>query len=713
MNWTGGSLQRTKNANKGVLQKQKAYFARSHTHPQNDPGSNAIAFKPSYALQDKSPNLTRYLQAEKLTEPRRDSLETIHLLRDHASGHMHCARDSPACDLRTRCVKSDGYAAQKLRKHGLADSQKAKRKRDDTSMEIGLLEAKRKQLLKKRDWIGVAPSRPLLPSFLASKEGARIVKRRRVRGSEGKVLRHRDCAGAAARSSRFVGDQFAGAIVKTRNPNHLNGIRIRIGTDALTTVASTKPSHDNQSCVSSESMLFDQQTHDAERLDAPRSAKPMPSLVDAVKHTLPRENNHVRLNSQWADGQLQHDCTARAGNSGEGMGLHRSRRQTVRARVDRRLLAKDEVAREQSCQQLQITQYGEGMSRAFRYVFGSSNSSECNQCHSSIRELENGGTKCACDAAHAGGTKKRHMHEFSDKPRLPFESEAATASAIVDVDEAVWKSVLGLAEQSSSQTRASNESEASAVHAHPKGRSHEVEHYSWSQHATQGDRTRIGSSLIPASLHSLELEVQLNTDVHNRANNTKHRNLRTNTLLDQEEQLWQDFVFGSGEAPCSGEGHDLGSGSIQCWKPWSGVPPSITISPVSTTPFRAMHVPHTTDDVHDTATFARLFGARTIPSSAATAGAVDKVCDGEGERSAFARESVTHSSLLNNASGETNFDFSGMSGRTETSRGGLEHTDRSRDSLLEYQAWSSPRRVLYGNSDTDDGVDLVDPDRIL
>lgn len=53
-------------------------------------------------------------------------------------------------------------------------------------------------------------------------------------------------------------------------------------------------------------------------------------------------------------------------------------------------------------------------------------------------------------------------------------------------------------------------------------------------------------------------------------------------------------------------------------------------------------------------------------------------------------------------------------GRTETSRGGLEHTDRSRDSLLEHQAGSSPWGVLYGSSNPGEwGIDLVDADRIL
>lgn len=51
MNWTGGSLQRTKKANTGVVQQQKAYFARARTQLQNDTNSPVAPFRPSY-LQD-------------------------------------------------------------------------------------------------------------------------------------------------------------------------------------------------------------------------------------------------------------------------------------------------------------------------------------------------------------------------------------------------------------------------------------------------------------------------------------------------------------------------------------------------------------------------------------------------------------------------------------------------------------------------------------
>ena len=60
MNWTGGTLQRTKNANKGVVQKQKAYFARARTHLQNGSKSPVAPFRPSYFQNDNNFELVGY-----------------------------------------------------------------------------------------------------------------------------------------------------------------------------------------------------------------------------------------------------------------------------------------------------------------------------------------------------------------------------------------------------------------------------------------------------------------------------------------------------------------------------------------------------------------------------------------------------------------------------------------------------------------------------
>jgi hypothetical protein len=49
MNWTGGKLQRSKRANKGIAQIQKAHFARARTQLQKNPHSPPSPFRPNFS----------------------------------------------------------------------------------------------------------------------------------------------------------------------------------------------------------------------------------------------------------------------------------------------------------------------------------------------------------------------------------------------------------------------------------------------------------------------------------------------------------------------------------------------------------------------------------------------------------------------------------------------------------------------------------------
>jgi hypothetical protein len=53
MNWTGGRLKRSKDANKGIIQKQKAHFARARTRLQHSTPASTPAF-PSDLFCDES-----------------------------------------------------------------------------------------------------------------------------------------------------------------------------------------------------------------------------------------------------------------------------------------------------------------------------------------------------------------------------------------------------------------------------------------------------------------------------------------------------------------------------------------------------------------------------------------------------------------------------------------------------------------------------------
>jgi hypothetical protein len=58
MNWTGGSLQRTKKANQGTVQKQKAFFSRARTQPEKASNLSVTQFRPSYLQDDETFEVT-------------------------------------------------------------------------------------------------------------------------------------------------------------------------------------------------------------------------------------------------------------------------------------------------------------------------------------------------------------------------------------------------------------------------------------------------------------------------------------------------------------------------------------------------------------------------------------------------------------------------------------------------------------------------------
>jgi len=53
MNWTGGKLQRSKQASKGITQIQKAHFARARTQLQNNSNALTSPFRPNFFPADE------------------------------------------------------------------------------------------------------------------------------------------------------------------------------------------------------------------------------------------------------------------------------------------------------------------------------------------------------------------------------------------------------------------------------------------------------------------------------------------------------------------------------------------------------------------------------------------------------------------------------------------------------------------------------------
>lgn len=71
MNWTGGSLQRTKKANQGLTQRQRAYFAKSRGQPQHLP---MLSVAPSHLPSDSNDTRTKTTKHDQALEANRKKL---------------------------------------------------------------------------------------------------------------------------------------------------------------------------------------------------------------------------------------------------------------------------------------------------------------------------------------------------------------------------------------------------------------------------------------------------------------------------------------------------------------------------------------------------------------------------------------------------------------------------------------------------------------
>ena len=602
----------------------------------------------------------------------------------------------------------------------IAGARQEKRKADDTDPEFQLLEANRKRLLKQDDWIGVAPSRALNLHFLSSKEKSKIGRRRKVEGKQGATTRRGEHAGFVTQQLHPTDDRYTG----TRNNGAIRfdptDIRIRIGTDALTTACSTQADDPNQSHASSDPMLFDQQTPTMAVRETVRTGR---NRRISTPHATHGGNAAIDRETTLTDGRPQrylsppgrivpdifrhearlHSPSNDQAASVSGSGDHKGTAWTGH----------------QSSPAIRIMQQVEGGEQPLRLVFATSASSPSFLSGGSLRSEGR-----VVDAAHAGVSQKGPVHHLGNDPELEFESEAMAAAAIVD--EKPWKSLLDIPEKSSGHTTTSNISEKSILHYHPAPQRRQAESTSWSQHATQGNET-LSSSLISASLPSLS-RAQTRVRAHALQTDSEYRNKTTSRQVNEDEKQWENFIFGSDKSSSSETQEGQCESSAQrAWRGSSGyLPLSAAVSSIRSTPLRSSsgRAPRMSDRVHDAARFAPRSGSRTISSPAATpVGFIEELIEAEqgyetAERSAFDEQSVTHGSLQNNASGETDLISSRMFGNTETSRSSLDHAGDGANNLASHdQAGTSEpvrrtrRPPVYDIPDSDDGgLHIVDRD---
>jgi hypothetical protein len=720
MNWTGGSLQRMKDANKGVVQKQKAYFARARTHLQIGPKSPAVPFIPTYLQND-------------------DNFEPAGCLSSFASGPVrhtgHSARrrrnaTQQVTPLNVCTLHPDTNEKEIPRgtsspapetKHTVGDHRQRQRTADEVDMETQLLEANRKRLLRQGDWIGVTSSRPLSLRFTSSKEKNQVGRRRKVEGRYGAAPRHSDESGFVIQRLQPRKDQRADIFKSGVITNHSGDIRIHFGTDALTTACSTVPNDHNLSQASSEPMLFDQQSSTPEQEDAHDIFGLSASQGYTVNFT---SADNVAANHGLRTGERAEYCSLLRCPPQ----VNTFRKRLVSSGIEQRppsskhgpeLPASEVAASVDTASRLGLTQQVEGVRYPLQLVFRDSSSADDTHCCNTAYYNDHGD---AFRAVHADPARTRDMH-IGNEPEPQSESEAAAAVAIVD--DRPWIPYLGVSDHSSSHTPASCSFGTSIVHHHPTALFDEAESTSWSQRATQGVQTYISSSVSTSSLPCVDRDMCMRASTHEQGHGAIGPSKVTPKALDDDERLWQEFVFDNGkDSTLSDECEEESDQKIS--KPSSGyLPLSVAVRSVS-----PIHTPigevagrglHMNDSVHESR-FAPHARFRTASSPAAVPsldeGSNDEDRDANAaERGAFAEHSVTHTSMLNNASCNADIVLSGIFGRTGPSRTGREHPKYRDGGVLDGTRVDSSETgrlrdsSVYDILESDEGLDLIDPDR--
>lgn len=200
MNWTGGRLQRSRHAGTSLYALQKTHFAKVRTRLQNGlptrssvefpvlviakDGVQALPVYDSLLASEVSKNRTqRTLDEYHNTAPLAKRLKSIKRRRSYdtlkASDFQGQRRRSPRSSHSHHLIRhvqavttTTGSGSTGLYGGRQAD-------RPERS-----LEAKRRELLQRQDWVGAAISKPLKMDFVEDKNNERVGKRRRLREDE-------------------------------------------------------------------------------------------------------------------------------------------------------------------------------------------------------------------------------------------------------------------------------------------------------------------------------------------------------------------------------------------------------------------------------------------------------------------------------------------------------------------------------------------------
>ena len=557
---------------------------------------------------------------------------------------------------------------------------------------------------------------------MSIKEKSRIGKRRKIERKSKAVTRRRNSPIAFAhRTGRDELGDHGSALMTGALPLPIaaENIRVRIGSDALTTIASTQAPNYARSQTDSDSMLFDEDDENA----APHLESRAPISIASPGHILAANPRSTGNHSAKSDkhrliqhGESADHClTVRPDNYAEG------RLQHNQAELD--IPNQSIQPSSPSDPSYHITHDVRGVQRPLKLVFGRQSptaihtalpTERIDKTHRAHADFDLENSDNGQTTRNVGEVRRISVGRHTDPPAF--------------VDDQPWRAYLNVDEPSSGQVFLDDGTGTSVPQPHIPARNIKTDRTEWPQHTTQGNLTYANLSAIPTSLrpsgHLPDARPQLRTaGVKN---------------TDKHEELWRSFVLGSDpqSAIDTVHTHDNISedtmsratkGYASTRVPLSVAVTSVSSTPLNSTPFRS--VSEQAYRISDDAQYAPHSGTRSVSSVAPAhtvwgrAKSANKDVQGSSHneepsvRSHFGERSihVLQASLQNHASYESK-----VSSDTRTSRNGLVGCDHTKEDVWRRAqasgsgVWRRSRSPYSWNVPESDeaGIDLIDPDRL-
>ncbi|CAI6332275.1 unnamed protein product [Periconia digitata] len=536
MNWTGGSLQRLRNTNKGTVQKQKAHFARARTRLQSGPRRSSPPVPPSYISNNipvgkDTPDNSRFGRGHGGTLQHKHSKVSNSLANRSPEVAVHV----PSLYGRSRNLhrKSRGNSRPVSE---TSHERKRKRGKDEQDSSSILLD-QRQTLLSQHNWVGLTVSKPAQLRIEPSKEKEMIGKRRKIE----------DCTHTISNAPGFRRQRTKddGKLLHMAASLPFEDVVIQFGSDAAKTQPSPAQSQPSSTRDSFATMLFDNDHwRPSGSLVDRRSARGVSqvsqnSIGVLVEHPLRRDETQENRAVSWNEIGSIPPASLDVGCEGE-----------FRNSQTHKLIKHSTTASSQAgaLHSHDITQLHEGSTQALRSMVDRTSVSL-----PSRREYQIGETSHAIAPANAALCEKgkNTQHSMGSIPLI----ESPQSS-----DYCLWKSLVPLDDRSSvgSEPDLSKLGEPGhdGIELHRKAPII-IEPESWSQKATQDEETYAGlTQLASTSLPSLTPYSDRRTglcseDLSGWGGGLVEEPYYQHEDVDKDEMLWRPYVFGSTDAtPC-------------------------------------------------------------------------------------------------------------------------------------------------------------------